>query len=345
MRAYRVEQPGVAGLVDVPMPTPRAGEVLVRVEAVGICGSDLELLEGTRDAAYTRYPVVPGHEWAGVVAEAPEHPATSMLPPGTRVVVEGHHFCGVCGRCREGRTQLCASYDEYGFTRDGGYREYVAARADLCHPLRQADSSVGALSEPTACALHAVERSRIGHADRVVVIGAGPIGLLAVACAAACRPARLVVADVRDSTFAVARTLGATGAVAAPASALADAVRDALGGSADVVIEAAGHPLAQVAATELLARGGRLTVLGIAGSDRTTPFNFDPLVFRDARVEAVFAYPSAVFARAVALIDTHVIDPAPLITHRFALSDAADALALLESRREPAIKVLLDPRR
>jgi threonine dehydrogenase-like Zn-dependent dehydrogenase len=342
MRAFRVERPGDAHLLDEPVPVPGPTEVLVRVEAVGICGSDLELLKGTRDPAFTRYPVVPGHEWAGtIVASNRDHP---HLPAGTRVVVEGHHFCGACEACRAGRTHLCAHYDEYGFTRDGGYREYVAARADLCHPLTHVDTSLGALAEPTACALHAVERSHITPTDRVAVIGAGPIGLLVAACAAACRPARLVVADVRDTTLATARTLGATDTVCAPADALASAVRDALGASPDVVIEAAGHPLAQAAAADLLARGGRLTILGIAGSDRTTPFNFDPLVFRDAHVEAVFAYPSSVFGRAVRQIDDGVIDPTPLITHRFPLSDAPRALALLESRSEPAIKVLLDPR-
>ena len=342
MRAFRVEGPGDAHLVDVPIPAPGPGDVLVRVEAVGICGSDLELLKGTRDAAFTRYPVVPGHEWAGVIAEGA--PANPSLPAGTRVVVEGHHFCGACGPCRAGRTHLCAHYDEYGFTRDGGYREYVAARADLCHPLKHVETWLGALAEPTACGLHAVERSAITPADRVAVIGAGPIGLLAAACVAARGAARLVVADVRDSTLAVARALGATDTVCAPAAALASAVREVLGGAADVVIEAAGHPLAQVAAADLLARGGRLTVLGIAGSDRTTPFNFDPLVFRDARLEAVFAYPSAVFGRAVRLIDEGIIDPTPLITHRWPLSDVVRALHMLESRSEPTIKVLLDPR-
>lgn len=342
MRVFRVERPGVAGLVDTPVPVPGPGEVLVRVEAVGICGSDLELVRGTRDPAFSRYPVVPGHEWAGVVVA--DTPAQPQLPAGTRVVVEGHHYCRRCQACSAGRTHLCVHYDEYGFTRDGGYREYVAARVDLCHRLLQADTATGALAEPTACALHAVERSHITTTDRVAVIGAGPIGLLTVACAAACRPERLVVADVRDDTLNVARALGATDVVCAPAASLAGAVRDALGASPDVVIEAAGHPLAQVAAADVLARGGRLTILGIAGSDRTTPFNFDPLVFRDARLEAVFAYPSAVFGRAVRLIDDGVIDPTPLITHRVPLSEVSHALALLESRREPAIKVLLDPR-
>lgn len=342
MRAFRVERPGVAHFVDIPVPVPGPGEVLVRVEAVGICGSDLELVRGSRDAAFSRYPVVPGHECAGAIVErVAAHP---HLPSGTRVVVEGHHFCGACKACRAGRTHLCAHYDEYGFTRDGGYREYVAARADLCHPITRVSSDIGALAEPTACALHAVERSAITADDTVVVIGAGPVGLLVAACAAARRPARLVVADVRGDTFEVARALGATDAVCAPSLSLAAAVRDALSGGADVVIEAAGHPDAQVAASDILARGGRLSILGIAGSDRTTPFNFDPLVFRDARVEAVFAYPSAVFARAVRLIDDGDIDPSPLITHRFALSEAPRALALIGSRSEPAIKVLLDPR-
>jgi len=342
MRAFRVERPGDARLVDVAAPTPGPGEVLVRVEAVGICGSDLELIRGTRDAAFCRFPVVPGHEWSGVIAEGT--PDAPHLQPGTRVVVEGHHFCGMCVQCAAGRTHLCAHYDEYGFTRDGGYREYVAARVDLCHPITRASCELGALAEPTACALHAVERSGVTDADTVVVIGAGPIGLLAAACAAARSPARLLVADVRDTTFEVARVLGATDTVCAPASSLAHAVRDRLSGGADVVIEAAGHPLAQVAASEVLARGGRLTILGIAGSDRTAPFNFDPLVFRDAHLEAVFAYPSSVFGRAVRLIDEGRVDPSPLITHRFGLTETVRALALIEARDQPAIKVVLDPR-
>ncbi|HTV01696.1 MAG TPA: alcohol dehydrogenase catalytic domain-containing protein [Luteitalea sp.] len=343
MRAFRVERPDDFALIETPVPKPGMGEVLVQVEAVGICGSDLELVRGTRDPAFCRFPVVPGHEWAGIIVNANE--ARPDLPVGTRVAVEGHHYCGACMPCRAGRTHLCAHYDEYGFTRDGGYREYVAARADLCHAVRQAEAGRAALAEPTACALHAVERSQITERDTVAVIGAGPIGLLVAACAALQRPARLVVADVRDTTLATARALGATDTVAAPAAALAGAVTDTLGAAPDVVIEAAGHPLAQVAATEMLGRGGRLTVLGITGTDRTAPFTFDPLVFRDARVEAVFAYPSAVFARAVALIDEGHLDPSPLVTHRFPLSRAADALALLETRVEPAIKVLLEPGR
>ena len=118
------------------------GEVLVRVEAVGICGSDLELLKGTRDAAFAATPSC--RAMSGPASSPRGRPRIRHLPAGTRVVVEGHHFCGACGPCRAGRTHLCAHYDEYGFTRDGGYREYVAARADLCHPLTHVDLARGA---------------------------------------------------------------------------------------------------------------------------------------------------------------------------------------------------------
>ena len=342
MRAFRVDRPGAARLVDLAPPVPAADEVLVRVDAVGICGSDLELVKGTRDRAFSRYPIVPGHEFAGVVVSrsttAPE------LAPGTPVVVEGHRYCRACEACLAGRTQLCARYDEFGFTRDGGYAEMVACRVDLCHPLTRAETWRGALAEPTACALHAVERSAIGPDDVVAVIGGGPIGLLVAACAAVRSPRRVLVADVRDTTLPAARALGATDVLCTTSGDMPTAVTDLLGQAPTVVVEAAGHPEAQRAASTMLARGGRLAVLGLAGVDRTTPGNFDPLVFRDARVDAVFAYPSATFGRAVRLIDDGVVDPSPLITHRLPLSATVQALALLEQRREPAIKVLLDPR-
>lgn len=342
MRAFRVERPSSSGLRDLPTPIPRAAELLVRVEAVGICGSDLDLVRGARDPAFCKLPVVPGHEWAGTVVQTSR--ARPDLLEGTRVAVEGHHFCGHCAPCAAGRTQICESYDEYGFTRDGGYSEYVAARADLCHAMPDVTADVAACTEPTACALHAVERSAVQASDRVVVIGAGPIGLLAAACAASAGARHVLVADLRTETFEAARAVGASDTVAATPDRLGEAILDTGRGAADVVIEAAGHPDAQRTAMQVLARGGRLAVLGIAGTDRLASMNLDPLVFRDARVDAVFAYPSAVFERAARLIDRGRIDPRPLLSHRFPLSRVEDALGLLQNRREPAIKVLLDPR-
>src|SRR5919199_3408876 len=208
MKAFVIEQPGRHQVEDRPRPVPRPGEVLVRVEGVGICGSDLELVAGTRDPDYCRYPIVPGHEWAGEVVELGE--GVEELEIGQRVAVEGHNYCGRCRRCKRGETQLCETYNEFGFTLDGGYAWYVAARADLCHPFSSVSSAEAALTEPSACALHGVLRSGVWAGDTIVVVGAGTIGLLAVGLFSLYSPGELIVVDRRGSQRSAAFKMGAT---------------------------------------------------------------------------------------------------------------------------------------
>lgn len=326
--------------MDLPRPVPGPDEVLVRVEAVGICGSDLELVAGTRDPGFSRLPVVPGHEWSGHVEAM-----GAAVPPslaGRLVAVEGHNYCGTCAWCRQGATQRCDHYDEFGFTRHGGYAPWVAARADLCHVMSCVTPEVAALTEPTACALHAIERVAVDAADLVVVLGAGPIGLLAAMLAAAARARRVIVCDVRDDVRPVAERIGATDVVTGSPGHIASQMSVLLPQGADVVIEAAGQASTQQLGMQMLARGGRLALVGLAG-ERTLPMNLDALVLRDARVEATFAYPSAVFGRAAALLDAGAIDPRPLLTHRFPLSRVDAAFDLLRTRSAPVVKVVLDP--
>lgn len=338
--SYLVEAPGRARLVDIARPTPGPRDVLVRVEAVGICGSDLEMVAGARDPAFCRLPVVLGHEWSGRV-EAAGCDADPVWV-GTRVAVEGHNYCGACGPCRAGATQRCERYDEFGFTRHGGYAPFVAARADLCHPMRHASADIAALTEPTACALHAVERVGVSGDDTVVVLGAGPIGLLAAALSASRGARRIVVCDVREAARPFAERMGATDVVIAGSDSLHDALADLLPDGADVVIEAAGQAATQHLATTAVRRGGRVALMGLAGS-RSAHMNLDALVLRDARVEATFAYPSAVFRRAAALIDAGLVDPRPMLTHHLPLSQVEAAFDLLRTRTSPVVKVVLDP--
>jgi 2-desacetyl-2-hydroxyethyl bacteriochlorophyllide A dehydrogenase len=338
--SYLVEAPGKARLTEMPQPRPGPHEALVRVEAVGICGSDVELVAGTRDPAFCRLPVVPGHEWSGRV-EAVGADVTQDLV-GRRVAVEGHNYCGVCGPCIEGATQRCARYDEFGFTRDGGFAPWVAARADLCHVMSRVSADVAALAEPTACALHAIERVGVGSADRVVVIGAGPVGLLAAMLAVHAGARDVVVCDVRDDVRGVAARIGVSDVVTGTPGDIARELGLRLPRGADVVIEAAGQASTQHFGMQILARGGRLALVGLAG-ERTLAMNLDALVLRDARVEATFAYPSAVFGRAASLLDEGAIDPRPLLTHRFPLTRVDAAFELLRTRSAPVVKVVLDP--
>ena len=342
MIAYRVESPGRSGLVQCDRPASGPGEVLVRVGAVGICGSDLEMVTGTRDPSYRRYPVVLGHEWAGEIVELGE--GVSRLGLDQCVAVEGHNYCGRCRQCKRGETQLCETYSEFGFTLDGGYAEFVAARADLCHPFSRVSSAEAALSEPAACALHGVLRSGVQAGDTVVIVGAGTIGLLAVGLFSLYNPERLIVVDRRGTQRSAAVEMGATHyLVEGEDNALAALMDLSKGRGADVSFEAAGRPDAVRTAVAATMRGGKVVLEGISGTEYAEPFSLDNLVFADLRVEGVFAYPSRVFARALELIDSGLLNVEPLITHRLPLTEADRALELLRDTGEPTIKVLLEP--
>ena len=343
MIAYEVRNGDGGRLVRRPRPEPGIGEVLVRVDAVGICGSDVELVAGGRDPGFCRLPVVPGHEWAGTVVAHGSDVDRARLPLGASVAVEGHCYCGRCPPCLIGQTQRCERYDEFGFMRDGGYAALVAARADLCHPFHTLSPEEAALTEPTACALHAVERARVPRGAAAVVVGAGPVGLLAAGLLRVAGARPVLVVDPRP-VGRLARAMGADRFLAASAGdALAAVIEATDDHGADVVVEAAGTPDAVTAALAMTRRGGTLALLGIAGTRSPSALPTDALVFGDVRVEGVFAYPSAVFARALDLLERGLLDVGPLITHCLPLSEVERALELVRDRAEGVGKVVLRP--
>src|SRR5438876_10151438 len=160
MRALLLKAPGEAILTELDKPVTGPEDVLIRSRAVGICGSDVELYRGTRPADFYRYPIVPGHEWAGEIAAVGVQ--VRHLAPGDKVVSEGFLFCGTCRNCRMGLTNLCeAGYDEIGFTRTGGLAEYLAVPARLVHTLpNSCPLEEAALVELTAVVAHAFLRPR-----------------------------------------------------------------------------------------------------------------------------------------------------------------------------------------
>src|SRR6266700_3893105 len=193
MRALLLKAPGEAILTELEKPAIGPEDVLIRSRAVGICGSDVELYRGTRPTDFYRYPIVPGHEWAGEIVAVGVQ--VRHLAPGDKVVSEGFLFCGTCRNCRMGLTNLCeAGYDEIGFTRTGGLAEYVAVPARLVHKLPgDASFQEAALLEPTAVVAQAFLRAAPRAAETVVVIGDGAIGLLAVQIARLFSPAALIL--------------------------------------------------------------------------------------------------------------------------------------------------------
>src|SRR5215211_8554714 len=260
MRALVVDRPGMSAVRQVPEPVPGPGEVLVEVAAAGICGSDLEVLDGRRPAAYVDYPVVPGHEWAGRVLAA--GPGVKDVGPGDPVVAEGLRACGVCDRCAEGRTNICtAAYAETGFTHPGALAERLLVPAGLLHRL-PANRPVepAALLEPAACvASGLLEAGMPLPGSRVAVVGDGPLGLLALLLLRTTAPAELVLVGARPARSAFGPGCGATQVVAATD-------RAGLAGRFDMAVEASNDPAGSATAVSLLRRGGSAVLLGISGA-------------------------------------------------------------------------------
>jgi L-iditol 2-dehydrogenase len=338
MRAVVVERPGDAHLETVPDPRPGAGEVLVRVAAAGICGSDVELLEGRRPAPYVRYPIVPGHEWAGTVAEVGA--GVTSVEVGDLVVAEGFRSCGLCARCREGRTNLCeADYAETGFTHQGAFAEYVSIPARLVHRLPAgSDLAAAALLEPAACVAGGLLEVDLRPGLSVAVVGAGTLGLLAVAILGLTAPARVALVGTRRERLALGRELGADETVDARTE---DPV-DRLGPAFDLVFEAASRPEGADTALRLARRGGSVVLEGISGAGRPT-LDPDLVSLGQLRVQGAFGASSAAWRWVVELFSSGRLDPTPLVTHRFALEDFDAAFAVLRDRHAAALKVELVP--
>ena len=334
-RSVVVDRPGGHRLVQGPCPTPGPGEVRVRVTAAGLCMSDRELYDGHRDAAYVRYPVVPGHEWSGTVEAVGEGVDPALA--GRRTVAEGFRFCGACERCRYGETSLCtAGYDETGFTRPGAFADHVVVPARLLHPLPdEADPRAAALLEPAAVTAAAVRAGAPEPGERIAVLGAGTLGLLAVQLLAAFSPAELTVIDPRGERAALALDLGAS---EARAPQEAEEVRRRY----DLVVETAGAPGTAADACLLARRGGRVVLTGMF-----TPgaVGIDPvhLSLSQLTVRSVFGAPSAAWSYAVRAFTSGLLDPAPLITHEFPLERFGDAMALVGAGGPGTGKVLLRP--
>ncbi|WP_328326183.1 zinc-dependent alcohol dehydrogenase [Streptomyces sp. NBC_00455] len=334
-RAVVVDAPGAVRLVSGDRPEPGPAEVRIRVAAAGICMSDREVYDGRRDPAYVRYPVTPGHEWSGTVDAVGEGVDPALT--GRPAVAEGFRACGTCERCRAGETSLCeGGYEETGFTCPGAFADHLIVPARLLHPLADgADLRAAALLEPAAVVAAAVRAGRPEPGERIAVVGAGTLGLLAVQLIAAAAPAVLTVIDPRTGRARLATDLGAS-EVCTPAESVSGR------GSYDLVVETAGAPTTAADSCLLARRGGRVVLTGMFTPGAT---GIDPvhLALSQLTVRSVFGAPSAAWSFAVRAFTAGILDPGPLITHEFPLERYADAVALVGGGGPETGKVLLRP--
>ncbi|MGW8375552.1 alcohol dehydrogenase catalytic domain-containing protein [Streptomyces sp. ODS28] len=340
-RSVLVEGPRAHRITHHEAPEPGPGEVRVAVHAAGVCASDREVYEGTRAPGYVRYPVVPGHEWSGTVDTVGDGVDPKLT--GRKVVAEGFRACLRCDRCREGSTSLCASgYEETGFTCPGAFAETLNVPARLLHPLPdEADLRAAALLEPSAVSAAAVLAGAPLPGERVAVVGAGTLGLLAAQLLAAYSPGELLVIDPRTRRAELALELGATHA-AAPDEEAAPGHGEAPDARYDLVIETAGAPTTAEAACALARRGGRVVLTGMyePGVRGIDPLR---LVTGQLTVRGVFGASSAAWAHAVRAFSAGLLTPSALITHELPLEEFGAAMDLLSGGDDRVGKVLLRP--
>jgi threonine dehydrogenase-like Zn-dependent dehydrogenase len=290
-------------LRDAPTPVPQAAEVVVKVEASGVCGSDLHGYLGK--SLNRKPPLVMGHEFAGVVASVGE--AVRGLAAGTAVTVYPLIPCGQCPACRRGETSQCPSRQLIGIHRPGGFAEYVAVPRASVVPLPAGMSVFTAsLAEPLANVVHIFNRNVHGLPRRIAVFGAGTLGVLALHVAHLFSPSVLASVDIVPARLALAERVGATAALNARTEDAVARIRDLTGGEGvDLAIEAAGSSVTRQAAVASVRTGGTVVLLGLG--EEMTPLNAVDVVNREVTLRGSYAYTYDDFVRAVELLGAGLI--------------------------------------
>lgn len=340
MRQASVTGPRAFELKDVDVPQPEAGQVLVRVRSVGVCGSDLHFYRG-------EFPVPPGfvlgHECAGEVEALGE--GVGGFAKGDRVALELFDVCLTCVQCRSGNYHLCPSRKANGLNIPGGLREYMAVPSYALYKLPpEIDCELGALCEPLAVAVHGLRRVDLRFGERVAVLGAGTIGLMAIAAAKAMGATYIAATARHPHQKAMAEALGADAVFGDDAASIGE-IAKATGG-ADVVVETVGgHANTLADAFTVVGLSGRISVLGAF----TQPVQIHPIMFflKEPKVVGSNCYGrpgrQSDYEIAIEIMRRNAESLRRCITHRYSLEDIAQAYATADDKSSGAIKVQIAP--
>jgi L-iditol 2-dehydrogenase len=341
MRQAVMTSPGSIEIRETARPLPGKGEVLLRIERIGVCGSDIHVWHGLHP--YTKYPVVQGHEVSGVIEEF--GPGASGLAPelklGALATFMPQLSCGECYSCRTGSYHICDSLRVMGFQAPGAAQDYFAVAADKVVPLPAALSAEGgAMIEPLAVAVHALRRGGGASGKKVAVVGAGPIGNLVVQTAKAQGAREVLVMDKSAYRLGLALECGADHAVDAQAEALADAIAGRFGpDKADLVLECVGAEATMAQAVAAARKGTTVVVVGVFGKKPVVDLGL--VQDRELSLVGTLMYRAEDYADAVALASSGKMALDRLVTDRYEFGDYAEAYRHIERAGDKAMKVMI----
>jgi D-arabinitol dehydrogenase (NADP+) len=329
MKRAVIHEPGRLSIQECGVPSPAAGEVLIKVMASGICGTDIHIFRGEYLGSY---PVVPGHEFSGVVEKVGA--GVTRFAVGDRVAVEPNIACDNCPSCLSNRHNFCLNWSGVGVTRPGGMAQYAVAPEKAVFSIGSLSFEEGAFMEPLSCVLHGLERARIPAAANVAIIGAGPIGILLLKSARALGAAVLTTAERNPARLAFAGACGADMCL--------PSFEDLKPDYYDVVIDATGSPPVMGKTIHYARPGGTVLLFGVPPSN--SRMEVEPFIIFRKGLTVLSSYTSVRNSfQAVSLMSSGRIPVRDIISHRLALTDFQKGIETIEGGADNVKKVLIMP--
>lgn len=335
MKAIVIPQPNEIEIREVPMPQVKAGEALLKVEYVGICGADVASFTGNQP--FTSYPRIPGHEFSASIVEIPEN--DKGLKVGDIVTCNPYFNCGKCYSCQRGFVNCCTDNQTMGVQRDGAFCEYIAMPVERIYPGMGLSAQELALIEPFSISQHAISRAEIKSTDDVLIIGAGPIGLFAL-LAAKQKCKRVVVADILDNRLSLAKEYGADAVVNTKSQSLEDFTKEFTNGNGfDVCIEACGAPETFLGCIDNAAFAANIILIG--NGKRETTFNHSILLKKELNVHGSRNAMKSDFIDNIRLVADGKADVMKMVSGIYDMDKAIDAFRALANNDGTLAKLLI----
>lgn len=345
IKSVRMYGPGNLKLEQVPVPQVKENEALVKIMAVGICGSDIPRVN--KYGAYIS-PITPGHEFSGIIEKTGD--AVKSFKAGDRVTVPPLMPCFKCDDCKAGNYVLCKTYNYFGSRCDGAFAQYVAVpETNLLKLPDNVGFKAAATTDPLANALHVIKRGGFKAGDKVCVFGAGPIGLYIIQYAAAKGAKQVVAVDVSETKLKTAADCGASVCLNGLDADIVKKVIEATNGGADMCVDASGVPSAQVNAIMSAAKLGRMVFLGISHKPLTLPEEaVDKVMRHEMNIIGSWnsfskPFPGWEWTHAVESLSDGTIQAEKIITHVLGLEDVADTFKRIDERTIEYNKILFLP--
>ena len=338
MKASRFLGNKTFAVTDLPTPHAGPGELVLRNQVCGVCGTDVHIYHGEPGSADVNPPVVLGHEYSGEVVEVGE--GVTGFAVGDHVTVDPNIYCGHCAYCQNGKKQLCPSMEAIGVTRDGGFAQYSRIPASQAFKLEPTVPwEAAAMAEPLACCLHGIDLAGIQVGDKVCVVGGGAIGLLMVQLAKLSGASQIVLSEPNEKRRQVGLQLGANAAIDPTRPDAQEAFAQVLDGGANVVIECVGNVPAVKSAFQFAGKGATVLLFSVPKVDATFDLPLFDVYKKELTIKGSFVNPDT-HARAVALINSGKVRFDTIITHKFTLDQLPEAIAMQMSSE--SIKVVVE---